>query len=101
MPIEPPPVQNNPDQDDPSNAAASVIAEQLPDGSLAITIPTNVQNFDQTPMVQPQIQQQQILPASAPIKQNELKCLQNLLPSCQFEHCTININTMGQTQSTN
>ena len=34
---------------------------------------------------------------SAVAKQsNELKCLQNLLPNCRFDGCTININTMGQ-----
>ena len=93
----PPP--DNPPPHDQGGAASNVTAQQLPDGTLAITIPTTV---EPPPIGYPQVQCTEIWPASVPTKpQSELKCLQNLLPSCQFDHCTININTMGQTQSTN
>ena len=96
---QPQPPQNDPDQDEPGSASNAVTAQQLPDGSLAITIPTNT---EPPPMVQQPLQPNQMWPVSAPLKQQgELKCLQNLLPSCSFDHCTININTMGQAQSTN
>ena len=84
------PSTDPPNDDGPNAATATVTATHLADGSLAISIPTTIQP---TPVTE-------IYPSnscSAVAKQsNELKCLQNLLPNCRFDGCTININTMGQ-----
>ena len=74
----------------PGEGENSVVAAQLPDGSFAIIIPTN-------PKPQAMCQQ-----TTVPVHYNtvettstatDLKYLQNMLPHCKFEGCTININT--------
>ena len=92
LPNDDPP---NSDDSNPSAAAANVTASTLADGSLAITIPLEQPHVPTTVPTTTQLWPQPA-PPTAP---NELKCLQNLLPQCRFDGCTININTMGQTQS--
>ena len=62
-----------------SGASGGVLAEQMPDGSFSVTIPTASQQF---------------APVSCTNNSatTDMKCLQTLLPNCRFEACTININ---------
>ena len=60
----------------PSNG---VITEQMPDGSLSVTLPSA----------------SQYAPVSCTSNSatTDMKYLQNLLPNCKFDSCTIHINT--------
>ena len=80
-----------PHSENPDNTPKNVIAEQLQDGSYAITIPTMPPN--QSSLCQPQ---------HLPVSYNntventsnaDMKYLQNLLPNCRFDSCTITIST--------
>ena len=73
------PVSNstNPEIPIPVPSTSEVIAEKYPDGSYAITLPSISDNNTQ-----------QITSVSS-----DKKFLQNVLPNCSFDNCTININT--------
>ena len=68
----------------PSTSNAGVLAEKMPDGSFSVTIPN---------LSQPQYGPVSCTSNSAT---TDMKYLQNLLPNCKFDSCTININTSGQ-----
>ena len=80
------PVQGPPHAEDPDITPKNVIAEQLADGSYAITIPSTVPQ-------QSALQPHPVAYNSVENTATDMKYLQNVLPHCKFESCTININT--------
>ena len=65
----------------PQPSSSGVITEHFEDGTIAVTIPD--------------IHNQQVTHTKPPVVP-ERRYLQNLLPNCKFDGCTININTVEQ-----
>ena len=81
-------IEDNSDPPPPGQSDNNVVATQLPDGTFAITIPTNPAPVCQT----------QNVPVNYNTVENtsnatQLRYLQNMLPNCKFDSCTINITT--------
>lgn len=65
------------------HTASEVVTTKLPDGTYAVTFPSL-----------PEPQRQEITPVSctSTSAKTDMQYLQNLLPNCKFEGCTINIH---------
>ena len=91
--VLPPQPQYQPVEAGEPSTSTAIVAQHLPDGSYAVTLPA----------IPPPSSTIAVLPPVNAVSENinscsnsDLKCLQNLLPNCQFSSCTININTTGQ-----